>query len=485
MHRVTNHLALMSLALSLTACGKATSEDVRQRTAPIVSRVVVAVQGALTTAGEMSEVKQLFESLEIKVPTDDAVFAEADGSDGFDDQELAAEINDFLARFIFTEDNVESSSGDSVTFLLRGAVVCSAVTETECAAPWGGPTECTSGQASQGCIETVDKLQIRIVATLVGSDGVDLELRIGSGPTVITLRLRPDSVTAELSLTGAAQAAQRIAELTGESIELPQTMEGTLSVGLILDGPKDLRLRSSVTQAVKVEMKAQGDLLYRVQVEQRDPLAELRLRSAPPAIELTVDWGAVEVLLPARDVWEAASGSLSLVLKGLTGKLATDGKGGIALTGLGLGAGASTLSWDGKLLAQVDLNADSGRKFDLQLAPWQGDLPACTFTPGLDLAVKLQLAPIEPFLDEPLEPWARDESYRLLLAGNGGAQVTPLRETPGFGGGVKVLQGQLTLQSLVQPASVVVPTGSCLVWHDEPAPGGHPLLGHFTSQACP
>jgi len=167
----------------------------------------------------------------------------------------------------------------------------------------------------------------------------------------------------------------------------------SLSVGLILDGPGDVRLRSAVTRAVKVEMKAQGNLLYRVQVEPRDPLAELRLRSAPPAIELTVDWGAVEVLLPARDVWEAASGSLSLVIKGLTGVAATDGKGGIALTGLGLGAGASTLSWDGKLLAQVDLNAESGRTFDLQLAPWQGDLPACTFTPGLDLAVKLQSAP--------------------------------------------------------------------------------------------
>jgi len=476
-----------SLALSLLACGEATPEDVQSRTAPIVTRVIKEVQSSYSAAQNMREVKQLLEGLEIMVPglagAEDSMKADFDGE--MTDAQIAAEVNELLSTYLFTRDNVESASPDSVTFLLRGSVICKAVKVEECAAPVGGEPVCrTSTEVSQECIKAVDSVELRIVATLVDSDGVDLDLGVGGGPAVITLRLRPDRVSVELSLSGASAAAQKIAELSGETIELPSVMKGVLAASLVINGSGDISLQSAVKQAIHVEGTT-GEGAFSVKMEARDPLAELRLRQSPALLSLDLDWGSLELLLPAREVWDQASGTVALVLKGLSAKLASDGNGSLSISNVGLGNGASKLTLNGQPLVQVDLNPADGRALDLTLAPWMDDLPRIKVAPLLDLQVKLNLAPIEPFLDEVLEPWERNESYRFQLTGQGGGEVAPLRESASFAGGLKVLAGQLTLQSLVQPASVSVPAGSCLVWQDQPVSGGHPLLSRFASQPCP
>lgn len=486
--RVVLGLGAICAALGLTACGEASPEEVRDRTAPIVSRVVKEVQGALSAAEQMSEVKQLLETLEILAPglADDTL--KADWDSGMSDDDLAAEINETLARYVLTEANVESASPDSVTFLLRGAQVCQGVTVTECSAPLGGEPQCTtSHETSQECIEAVDRLELRIKATLVGSEGVDLGFGIGGSPTVITLRLRPDEVTVEVSLAGAGVAAERVAQLTGEQIDLPETMKGVLSASLKIHAPGDISLQSAVKQAVQVETTVdQG--AFQLRMAARDPVVSLRLRQSPPSVTLDVDWGALELACPARQVWEQASGTVALALQGLSASLASDGSGGLAIKGVSLGSGTSRLMLSNTSLVtslvEVDLNPSDGRKLDLALAPWQDGLPRCEVSPLLDLRVKINLAPIEAYLDEPLEPWARNEVFvARLAAATGNPAVAPVRSTATFDGGLKVLSGRLTLQSQVQPATITVPQGSCLVWHDADA-GSHPLLGHFDSGPC-
>jgi hypothetical protein len=287
----------------------------------------------------------------------------------------------------------------------------------------------------------------------------------------------------ELSLAGAGAAARAIAELADETIELPATMTGVVTASLVLNGPGDISLQSAVTRAVHVEGNTdQGK--YRVKVAAQDPTTEIRLRQSPPSISFDVDWGTVEALLPAREVWEQASGSLELVLKGLSARLSSDGQGGLSIKNLGLGQGTSALRLDGKPLLQVDLNPANNRSLDLTLTPWQGELPRCEVSPLMDLRVQVSLAPVEPWLEEPLEPWARNESYTVKLDGNAPA-VLPLRESATSPGGLKVLQGLLTLQTQVQPAQVSVPAGSCLRILDEAPVGSHPLLGRLISEPCP
>jgi hypothetical protein len=467
----------------LSACGEPTPDEVRQRTSTIITRVIHETGQSIRGASEMKEVKDLVDSLQTMIPGlagDDTI--KADGldldMDEMDEKEAAAALNKLLATYVFIEDNVVSAGGDSITFQLQGATLCKEVAPQSCSGSFGGPVTCQTDPADLAeCVKMVDQLQIRIKATLVGSDGVDLALQVGGG-TLVTLRLRSDRVTVELDLDGIKAAAQHVAKVTGENIYLPQTMKGAVSSSLIINGPGDLSLQSAITRAIHVEAGDASEPVT-IKAEARDPLTELRYRSSVPSLSINVDWGAVELLLPAKEVWDLARGTASLSLKGLTAKLTAD-KQGLTIKGVGLGQGTSAIALDGKPLVQVELQT-----FDMDLLPWQS-LPKCVFKPGVDLKVKLNLAQLEPYVDDPIEAWALDETYSLQLGG-GNPEVAPIPEqTAGFPeGGLTVLKGALQLKSHVQPASVDVPAGSCLRWSEEVAPGGHPLLGHFQSVACP
>jgi hypothetical protein len=156
----------------------------------------------------------------------------------------------------------------------------------------------------------------------------------------------------------------------------------------------------------------------------------------------------------------------------------------LTIAKIGLGPEASSVTLNDQTLIEVNLNANAGRQFNLEIVPWQ-DLPRCAVDPQLELEVKLNLQTIEAFLDEPLESWARNEVYRLSLSNTDGkAEVIPIAESQDALGGLKVLQGVLSLQSSVQPAKVEVPAGSCLMVTESKPEDSHPLLGYFKSVPC-
>ena len=476
--------ATVSLALGLAACGEATVDDVQQRTAPIISRMMTETQQSMRAANKLGEVKDLVESLEAMIPGFGKLIDASDNTGKGDwleelEQEMAAaEINAFLAKHIFTEANVDSAGPDSVTFMIRGALICQELASSTCVSAPGSGVSCSKdpGGVAQ-CTKMIDQLQIRLVATLVDADGVDLQLRVGPG-AVLTLRLRSTSITLELDIDGAVAATKHVAGVVGESVYLPQTMQGALSVALVLNGPGDLSLQTAVTRAIRVEQSGKDAL--RLKVAQRNPLTEVRMRRDVPSLSARLDAGAVELLLPAREAFKGASGALELLLAGSRASLTVDPQ-GLTIKEVGLGQGPSWLKLDGKTVAQVELVP-----FGLRLLPWQQGRPRLAVTPELDLRVTLKLAQLQPYLTDPVEPWALDDTYRLSLSGGGSPEVAPVRAGGGFpDGGLQVLKGNLSLQSFVHPAKISVPTGSCLRWSDALAPGSHPLLGHFQSVACP
>ena len=76
------------------------------------------------------------------------------------------------------------------------------------------------------------------------------------------------------------------------------------------------------------------------------------------------------------------------------------------------------------------------------------------------------------------------ETYALTLSG-ASPELSPMpRSLDAPRGGIQVLGGTLELRSHVQPASVTVPAGACLLWSEQASPGSHPLLGHFQSVPC-
>jgi hypothetical protein len=503
-------VASMTLITVLAACGGPSPDEVRQRTSSILDEMITESADAVEVARRMEALSVALDGLSSvstalgwsSASSSSASKTDSTGSvgtsSGTSAADVAAQLDDILGRFVFAEGNVESTGGGSTTFLLRGSVVCGAASSvstsgTSCIGGTGLTTRCSDAPATSSstqpkaeCIELVDRLQIRIVATLVGERGLDLELRIGPSADIYRLQLRPGAITLKASLAGARAAVVHLATVLGEPLpDLPQVVEGVIALSLTRNAPHDLTAALSVLEAVEVQgMGSTGS--YKLHLDARDPALSAHFDGAAPRLTMDVDWGATELLVPARALFQKATGQLHVVLSGLTASASVgEGDVGLKIKNVGLGAGPSSAKLDAQTLVEVNLNPTAGRAFALDVVPRQG-LPSCTVDPQLELQVKLALAPLQPYLSSPLDAWVKNDSYRVLLQKPGGRpEVTAAPETGTFPGGVKVLQGTLTLESFVQPAKVVVPAGSCLVLGSSSTPDGHPLLGRLAAVTCP
>ena len=74
----------------------------------------------------------------------------------------------------------------------------------------------------------------------------------------------------------------------------------------------------------------------------------------------------------------------------------------------------------------------------------------------------------------------------MLANGDASTIIEEAPSTATFGGGIKVVQGTLTLQAASVPLeAVIVETGRCLV-SVKPVPAGkHPILGALAAVDCP
>jgi hypothetical protein len=489
--------AVLSVSLVLVACGGPPPEEVRSRTSAILADFVREAGDSAEAAKALESIKLFGDGLSaLGLGTADAPApwpgsgsgsATSSSSDLRESAaEAAARLDELLGRYLFNDENLESSSLGETTFLIRGAVVCGAVTTKVCGGSGGSFTCQESSSSRESCLQAVDRLQLRIVASLVG-DGVDLELRVGGSGTIVLLQLRRDQLTAKLYLGAARDAAQAIGALLGEELPtLPELARGVVALTLKRNAPRDLTASASIVEAIEVGGTAAGGV-YRVASEARDPLLALRFQAASSTLSLSIDAGASELAGPARLLFAkaAAKQQLKALLAGWTGTFTASPAEGIAFKGIGLGAGRSSVSLDGVELWASELNSDAGGRFDLEVEPIQG-MPRCTFSPRLELAVTLNLAPVQSWLDETLPPWARSERYRLSLSDPGNRpQVLPVAARAGFPGGLKVLRGTLTLRAELTPAAITVNAGQCLAVNESAAPGSHPLLGLLSVVPCP
>ncbi len=491
------------VSIQVAACGGPAPEEVRSRTSAILGELVREAGDSAEATRSLEAVKLFRDGLTaVGVGTPDAPApvpgTGSSGASGTSSDlrksaaEAAAQLDELLGRYLFNEANLESSRLGETVFLVRGAAVCGkASTAKSCGGTPGGPTTCSDDGASSSsrasCIEAVDRLRLRIVASLEGGDGVNLELRIGEGGTVLALELRPGRIAARLDLEAARNAAQELAALLGEELpELPTLARGVVVLALQRNAPRDLTASASFAEAIEVAGAAASGP-YRLTSEARDPLLSVRVQAASSTLSVTVDAGASELLAPARLFFAkaAAKQQLKALLAGWTGSFTASPTEAIAFKGLGLGTGRSSLSLDGVELWASELNTASGGRFDVEVEPFQG-LPRCTVTPHLELALSLNLAPIESWLSDALPPWAQQERYRLSLRDAGNRpEVIPVAARAGFPGGLKVLRGTLSVRAELAPAAVTAAAGQCLAVHESAPPGSHPLLGLLAVVPCP
>jgi hypothetical protein len=219
----------------------------------------------------------------------------------------------------------------------------------------------------------------------------------------------------------------------------------------------------------------------------------VRLDGNALTITGTIDFGALTVSGPLnafRDSFveeeydpftgeplprQAYTGILEAVIAGYEGSVTFDGSTDhLLVSGIGLGDAASTLKFDGNVIAQLDLNPGDGRHFDLGYQKsTNGAL--FTFSPTLDVSLLLDFAPLLPQIPD-ISSSIIGERIRVWFDGE-----DPSVET--MDGQLKVVSGTLNITSEVSPESnVTVPAGMCLL--DSGATEPSDTIGSMTAGAC-
>lgn len=366
--------------------------------------------------------------------------------------ELIRALNDH----IFTQQNVESVSADTVTYLLKGSVVCAYNTEAET-------------EDRDRCVQFVDDAQIRLVASSPAAGSADVSVKIGPNRiSPVSFEFHPTLISASPNIGEIKKAAEYLVPLIDEDADtsgFPTVAKGELRLSLEKTGEKKLEGKVGITQAIELSGGEWG----------------LQLAAAPNGFVIAADGlaktvkaslglGAISGLFPFQSGYyfgadengdEVESGVITdpvaakLEIGGLTGAaLFEAGKELLSLTNLGLGDKTSTLDLNGKRVLSVDLNKEDGRSFDIAIEK-TGEHTKFELSPAFDLRMVFAFAQIQGELEK-IADWMLDEVLSVKFSG-----ASPAFEM--IDGDIKVVSGKLTLAAEKAGIHHEIEAGQCLI----------------------
>jgi hypothetical protein len=393
----------------------------------------------------------------------------------------ASDIEDFFKTRLFVQANVESSTSSSITYLLKPDPTCRPL-----------PSEIAEGETDRvglECAGDLAKLQVRIVVT---SDGDGYRFQILLGPDkheLSVIIIHSDELAWEADLNKARLATQfanmALDSEEGDGDEFPFAMlKGRIKVALKKLGEKKVSLSWSVLEAIEIQDMDRRSFAMApaspVFTMTGDGVAKtLALQLAIPQTDVRMPWDPKEIDAPNSD--------LHISIGGLHG-MSTLSETAEELAFQGLGVGASFVEVRNIKIFELGFNAANGHKMDLKIKPIAGDQARFEITPKLDLslAFALQMVAAEFNADDQPEPWMLGQTLSVLMAGGSRVVAETVQESETFEGGVKMVEGSLTLSTSADSnATVTVPMGQCLTENPMPAEASHELLGELMSAACP
>lgn len=372
------------------------------------------------------------------------------------------ELTRVLEARVFTRANVESESGQSVTYRLKGRVVCAEGNEVD-----------------RECADLVDRAQVRLVVTAPDED-VRMDIHIGPDRAhPLTLELRPDLVAVTIHLEGIKGAVEHLAFLEGETPELPDRMSGSIRLALQADSSQRASLTLSVLKAIDV---ANDD--WRFALGASEPTLEVVADAGARTLEATSDIGSFDARFPfTDDRYDSQTGDLietthrvdlSLGGSSASALLSVDDD-KFTVTNIGLGDKTSTLSIDGSQVLAIDLNANDGRRFDATVSALSDDQFEVQLSPIFDLVVDLD------FIDAPdtfeVDDWMLDEVLHIVAQGASGATLRLGSDD------VEVVEGQLSISLDNAGITHDVATGQCLIAPDRDSADVNPF-DELSVEAC-
>jgi hypothetical protein len=412
-------------------------------------------------------------------------------------QEVSDAIDDLvevLREKIFTPGNLESEDASSATYLIGAATLCENSGD-DAVTPGGAAPAPGAGALDPECVDEAARLQIRLRLTQPSPGDIDVQLLMTAARhNPATLELHDDHVGLAVDLGQVKATLDTLGEDTMQLTEL----SGVVALELVRNAELDYSLRYSMREDIQVGAIDDEGRPIDVTVAASIPAGELRLDGNARTLTGTYNLGSVHVVAPlASFIDEEPSvgsingdpaaippprvytGTIDAFLSGLDGSVTLDGNmDRIALKNLGVGDTSSTIKHDGNLIAQLDVNPDAGRHFDLLAQKADDGRVQLTVSPNLDLRVLLNFASLAGQLDD-LPAYALGDSLRLFFDGT---DPTIKEEADAL----RVVSGTLNLMSETVPtANVIVPAGSCLVETDLTTPAEHELLSQFAAAACP
>lgn len=408
--------------------------------------------------------------------------------------ELDEGITDLMETLrdeIFTAENLESEDENSATYLLGPATFCdSEVVDDSFGA---APTPPADAMLDPECVDQINRLQPRIRLSSSSASNVDVQLLLTSEKhNPVTLELYQDHIGAIMDLGETKAALDAIGEDTGNLV----SMVGKFGVELRKNADQDFSLRSSVIDAIEVVTANDLGEQIRIALGESVPMFELRFDGNARQVTGSIDYGTLAVDGPlnafrdsfADTEYDPATGEelpgpvytghTELFVAGFEGSLTYDGSTDrLDVLDIGFGNESSTLKHDGTVLAQVDLNPQAGRHFDLSVQKQTEGEPIVTFSPTFDLSVLLNFAPLANQIAD-ISPSILNDTLRIWFDG-----ANP--SVQGREEALRVVSGTLNLSSTSTPdANLSVPAGMCLVESNAEAPA-HEVLGAFAVSACP
>ncbi len=423
---------------------------------------------------------------------EEAVAFRADAIDGVTD------VVDFLGQMVFVTGNLVGETEGAVDYAASPDVVC---------AP-DGRFGTGSVEDEQDCRDFLAEHALRLHVTRTAcedGDSLRLELIVGGDPesTPIVFEVSPTRLAATIDLAEGADTLRALGALD-EEVLLEPAPSGQIRWEVALEGESGAFVRDTLPADVVLGYRMLNDPeRFAMTLAGGSVMLDLHADASTRKVTGSIDHGLMGVtmllsdfavafgaeLAPDADPTEIVEWSLAGMSASFSYDRATDA---LSITDLGLGEGRSTVRWRGQDIVTIDVNADSGRVFALDVTRNPAGDVLLGIEPGLEVVVGYAMAPVAELLVE-LPPFALDDTLTVRMEGESPSVrilAGSIDDVPSFNGVVTlellaVTSGQLSLSSRASPnEDVVVPAGQCLLEAD-PVTGEHPILRDFAAGACP
>lgn len=392
--------------------------------------------------------------------------------------ETGKEIRRMMQERLFVASNFESKTADTAIYLLAPEPTCRPLSQDT-------DVPGTVPELDQACVNDLTKVAVRIAVKADG-DGARLTVLIGPDrlPMVVAI-IHSDELAGEVDLPQAMRASEYINQQVGDGSPTStfDRLTGKLRASLKRVAAGKITASLSILEALDIaptndaEVKsAAADPLLALTSDRKTQTAEIRV--ALGASEIATSWDPQGTGLVNRD--------LRIATGGIYGQAALDENAKqIVLTDVGIGQTKVTVR--GTTIFDLNLNADSMRRFSGKATVNAAGTTRIEITPKVDLSLVFDYNAVAADLSPPPEATIAHETYGVSLTNAGaGIVIDEVPSTTTFNGGLRMVAGTFTLSAASVPGeTITVPAGKCLTSRDPVPVGAHPLLGSFVAIDCP